>query len=136
MDEVELNKSLLSNEELFINFFKLKYNNLPNSFSLFDSNILNTLKLIDNSYVNNLISFEEAISLISKLFSGLLLNNDSIYGNNPINSDLFYSMLLDGKFNNEDLTKLLNDNRISYQLYFDGLNYLSREDIDNNIFIR
>ena len=136
MSDIELNTSLLADEKTFIKFFQLKYNKLPDSFDLFDEDILNTLKLVDESYINNSISFEDAIGLISKLFSGLFLNNTDIYCINPINPDDFYNVLLENKFNINDLNDLLNSNKISFQLYLDGLNYLSKDRDDVNSFVK
>ena len=127
MDKLKLNNSILANENVFLNFFKLKYDFLPNSLDQFDSEVLNTIKLIDDSYVNNTISFEEVFNLLSIIFSGIELSNNDIIDRVPLNSDYFYNMLINNKFDNNTLDDLLKNKKISYQLYLDGLNYLSRE---------
>ena len=131
----DLNDSLLSNEEVFIKFFKLKYKDLPDSLNELDKDIKNTIELINETYVNKAISFEEAFDLISQLLGGLSKNKKPLY-DKPLNADLFYTMLLDDKIDQELLTNLLEEKKIGYQLYFDGISYLSRENDNNSSFTR
>ena len=118
-----INNSLLSNENVLLDFFRLKYKDLPNSLNELDSDM------------NNAISFEEAFDLISQLLGGINKNKKPLY-DKPLSADLFYTMLLDDKIDHELLTKLLEEKKISYQLYFDGISYLSRENDNNQSFSR
>jgi len=126
---MDINKSLLSNKDMFLKSFKLKYDYLPNSFNELDSDILNTIKLIDEAYVNNAITYEEAFGLISKLLDGLKTNKSN---NDFISSDQFYDLLLNDNIDSDKLNQLFSDNLINYHMYSDGLNYLSKEKEDNS----
>lgn len=126
---MDINKSLLSNKDMFLKSFKLKYDYLPNSFNELDSDILNTIKLIDEAYVNNAITYEEAFGLISKLLDGLKTNKSN---NDFISSDQFYDLLLNDNIDSDKLNQLFSDNQINYHMYSDGLNYLSKEKEDNS----
>jgi len=126
---MDINKSLLSNKDMFLKSFKLKYDYLPNSFNELDSDILNTIKLIDEAYVNNAITYEEAFGLISKLLDGLITNKSN---NDFISSDQFYDLLLNDNIDSDKLNQLFSDNLINYHMYSDGLNYLSKEKEDNS----
>ena len=136
MDKLKLNNSLLENDEVLLNFFRIKYNYLPYSLTDLDSKVMDALRVIDDAYVNNSIDFDEAVNLISKLFGGLIYSNDIIDDTKVLNSDEFYSSLLDDKINLNELNKLLDNEKISYQLFIDGLNYLSREKEEDNAFSR
>lgn len=131
----KLKDSLIENEKVFLDFFRLKYKDLPNSLNELDSDIKKTIELINETYVNNAISFEEALDLISQLFGGLNKDKKPLY-DKPLSADLFYTMLLDDKIDQELLTKLLEEKKIGYQLYFDGISYLSREKDNNHSFSR
>ena len=131
----KLKDSLIENESVLLNFFRLKYKDLPNSLDELDKDIKDTILLIDETYVNNAISFEEAFDLISQLLGGINKNKKPLY-DKPLSADLFYTMLLDDKIDQELLTKLLEEKKISYQLYFDGISYLSRENDNNQSFSR
>ncbi len=128
-----INKSLLSNEDLFLSSFKLKYDFLPNSLNELDEDIVYTIRLIDEAYVNDTISFNEAYSLITKLLEGLKFNTNNT---NPISSDQFYDLLLDDKLNNEKLNQMFMDKSINYHMYSDGLNYLSKKNDNESSFTR
>lgn len=128
-----INKSLLSNEDLFLRSFKLKYDFLPNSLNELDEDIVYTIRLIDEAYVNDTISFNEAYSLITKLLEGLKFNTNNT---NPISSDQFYDLLLDDKLNNEKLNQMFMDKSINYHMYSDGLNYLSKKNDNESSFTR
>ena len=128
-----INKSLLSNEDLFLRSFKLKYDFFFNFLNELDEDIVYTIRLIDEAYVNDTISFNEAYSLITKLLEGLKFNTNNT---NPISSDQFYDLLLDDKLNNEKLNQMFMDKSINYHMYSDGLNYLSKKNDNESSFTR
>ena len=133
MESSTPNSSFLSNEKVLLDFFKLKYDYLPNSLGELDSDIYNTLKVIDDAYIEKSISFEEAFNLMSQLFNGFKIDNDF---KNDLAPDKFYSLLLEGELDRNRLDDLFYNKKISYQLYFDGINYLSREVEDDISFSR
>ena len=130
-----IDNSLLSNENILLDFFRLKYKDLPDSLDKLDVDIKDTIILINKTYIEKTISFEEAFDLISQLFGGINKDKKPLY-DKPLSADLFYTMLLDDKIDQDLLTKLLEEKKISYQLYFDGISYLSRENENNQSFSR
>ena len=134
MDKLKLNNSLLDNKKIILDFFRLNYKDLPDNFDKLDEDIKNTLSVIDEAYINNSINFDEAIYLMSQLFGGSKIKDK--LNNKKMNTEEYYDLLINNKIDKDKLNELMDSDKINYQMYYDGLKYLSDEENNDLSFSR